>query len=113
VKRLISAAALTVALASTVPLAAAAADSTSMPPNVATASISAGSSFDVIDKTTGRVIGQLVAIGNKSEVLAASADVRSNQQFRQDQDLNTLVPSTPQQLQAYWNRVLPMLVGGG
>src|SRR5271163_763136 len=105
--------ALTAAIASIAPLGAAAADSAATTQASATTTIIApGASFDVVDKATGNVLGRLVAVGNNSEVIAKMADVARDQKMAQaNYDRGTLLPETPAELAAYWNRVLPMLVG--
>jgi hypothetical protein len=84
VNKLISTMALMAAIASIAPFGAAAADS------VATTLASAN-----------------------PQVVARMTDVARDQQLAQAEHYRgVLDPQTPAELQAYWNRVLPMLTGG-
>jgi hypothetical protein len=83
VNKFISAMTLMVAIASIAPLGAAAADSVATTP------------------------------ANKPEVVARMTDVARDQQLSQAEHYRgVLDPQTPAELRAYWNRVLPMLIGG-
>ncbi|MGA3036479.1 MAG: hypothetical protein ABSE64_03250 [Vulcanimicrobiaceae bacterium] len=84
--KLISAMALMAAVASIAPLGAAAADSVTTAP---------------------------VVVESKPQVIARIANPARDQQLSQAEHYRgVLDPQTPAELQAYWNRVNPMLLGG-
>jgi hypothetical protein len=105
-KRLISGMALAAALGSLAPLAAGAAESSTTQATAGNAIVAPGASFEIVDETTGQVLGQLISVGSNTQVIAAMADRARAQQRAQVEPKAKAEPKTAQEWQDFWSSVL-------
>src|SRR5579864_7374493 len=101
-KRMMVAATLVTALLA--PIAASAADN-------ANAIVSPNAPLEIVDKTTGKILGELVLDATEAQTIAALAERAREERQAGAMDAQPRNPKTPLEWSQFWSEVLPVNVG--
>lgn len=106
-RKLATLSALAVALGALAPLAAMANEAPTIPAAVPV--VTPGTRFDIVDRQTGRVIGELVAVGTAGQSIRSIGSVRA--QVAQPADTQTKWIPRHQESAAFWEEFNSRVIG--